>query len=67
MPNPGKNESQKKYIARCMSSEEAKKSFPDTQQRAAFCFSKWKSKGNAKNDYMEAIREHLENKKKDKK
>ena len=66
MPDPQKNESQKKYIERCMSSEESKKSFPDIKQRAAFCFSKWKSKGNMQNNYMEAIQEHVE-KKKDKK
>ena len=66
MPNPGKNESQKKYIERCMSSEEAKKSFPDTKQRAAFCFSQWKSKGDARNSFMEAVQEHLESKKKNK-
>jgi hypothetical protein len=66
MPDPQKNESQKKYIARCMGSEEAIKSFPDVEQRAAFCFSKWKSKGNARNDYMESLREQLESKKKNK-
>ena len=51
MPSPKKNESQKQYITRCMSSEESKKEFPDVKQRAAFCFSKWKSKGNAKNNH----------------
>ena len=67
MPDPQKNESQKKYIARCMTSEEAIKSFPDVEQRAAFCFSKWKSKGDARNSFMEAVQEHLEKKKKDEK
>ena len=59
MPSPKKNESQKKYIERCMSSEEAQKSFPDVKQRAAFCFSQWKSRGNARNNYMDSLREQL--------
>ena len=60
MPSPKKDESQKNYISRCMSSEESKKSFPDQKQRAAFCYSKWKAKGDTRNDYIEAIKEHME-------
>ena len=48
MPSPRKGEQQKDYVSRCMSSEEAKKDFPDTKQRVAFCNSKWENKGNYK-------------------
>lgn len=47
MPSPNKNEKQKEYIARCMSSEEAKRDFPDSKQRVAFCHSKWENKGKS--------------------
>ena len=42
MPTPRKNEKKDKFISRCMSDSEAKKSFPDQDQRVAFCFSEWK-------------------------
>ena len=45
MPSPRKGEQQKDYISRCMSSEEAKKDFPDSKQRVAFCNSKWRQRG----------------------
>jgi hypothetical protein len=47
MPSPRKNERQKEYISRCMSSEEAKRDFPDSKQRVAFCNSKWENKSSA--------------------
>ena len=47
MPSPNPKESREKFIPRCMSSEEAKKSFPDQEQRTAFCFSQWKNKGKS--------------------
>lgn len=42
MPKPNKNESKEEYIARFMSSEEAKRSFPDEKQRSAVAYSEWK-------------------------
>ena len=45
MPSPRKNEDQSDFIQRCMSSEESKRSLPDTEQRVAFCHSQWKRKG----------------------
>lgn len=47
MPSPRKDEIEKEYISRCMSSEEAKRDFPDSKQRVAFCHSKWKNKGKS--------------------
>lgn len=41
MPNPKKNEKKEDFISRCVSSEEAQKTFPDQKQRVAFCYSKW--------------------------
>ncbi len=57
MPNPRKNESQKEYIARYMSSEEAKKTFPDEKQRLAVAYSKYRRKSTVK-----AVKKHLERK-----
>jgi|TARA_R110000824_G_scaffold310153_3_gene497462 hypothetical protein len=47
MPSPRKDEEKKNYISRCMSSEEAKRDFPDSKQRVAFCNSKWENKGKS--------------------
>lgn len=42
MPSPKKGEPRSKFISRCMSDDEAKRDFPDQEQRAAFCYSQWK-------------------------
>lgn len=47
MPSPHEGEKKKNYISRCMSSEEAKRDFPDSKQRVAFCNSKWENKGKS--------------------
>jgi hypothetical protein len=53
MPSPRKDEIQDKFINRCMSDEEAKRSFPDGKQRVAFCHSQWSSKGeNMENKHL---------------
>jgi len=44
MPSPKSEESKDTFISRCMSSTEAKRDFPDTDQRYAFCQSKWENK-----------------------
>ena len=46
MPSPNKNEPQNDFIQRCMSSEESKRSFPDTKERVAFCNSQFKNHGD---------------------
>lgn len=47
IPQPEKNEDDKKFVARCMSNETMKKEYPDSKQRVAVCISqtKRKSKG----------------------
>ena len=57
MPSPNESEQQTKFISRCMSDEEAKKSFPDQKQRAAFCHSQWKSKSSTINETDEAYQQ----------
>ena len=47
MPSPRSGEQQSKFISRCMSSKESKKSFPDQKQRVAFCHSQWKNKSKS--------------------
>lgn len=46
MPEPVANETQREFIARCMSDSEAAKDFPESDQRLAFCFSKWEQDKN---------------------
>lgn len=46
MPLPNPNETESEYIARYISSEEAKKSFPDEKQRLAVAYSEWKKHKN---------------------
>ena len=48
MPNPKPNEQKDEFIKRCMGDSEANQSFPDANQRYAFCQSQWdESKLNA--------------------
>lgn len=51
MPSPREGEREKEYISRCMSSEEAKRDFPDSKQRVAFCNSKWQNKSKGAYEY----------------
>ncbi len=57
MPSPRKNEGEKDFISRCMSSKKSKNSFPDSKQRTAFCYSQWKNKSKATR--MEELLESL--------
>lgn len=41
MPTPVSGENWKNWVARCMSDSESTDSFPDTEQRLAFCLSTW--------------------------
>lgn len=41
MPSPAEGETQRSFIARCMSDREAVGDFPESDQRLAFCFSQW--------------------------
>lgn len=54
MPKPRRNETRSQFIGRCMSDEEAKKTFPDHRQRVAFCINTWeksqRKKDTDKND-----------------
>jgi len=48
MPNPKPNEQKDEFIKRCMGDKEANNSFPESNQRYAFCQSQWdESKLNA--------------------
>ena len=47
MPSPRSGEQQSKFISRCVSSKESKKSFPDQKQRVAFCHSQWTNKSKS--------------------
>lgn len=44
MPNPKAGENEKDYVARFMSSEEAKRDYPDQKQRLAVAYSKFRAK-----------------------
>ena len=44
MPEPKEKETHDEFMSRCMSSEEAQRTFPDMKQRFAFCESQWSKK-----------------------
>lgn len=44
MPTPNQNETERHFIARCVIDDEARRDFPDAEQRLAFCYSQYKNK-----------------------
>lgn len=44
MPTPRDDESKDDWMERCMESEESKDTFPDVEQRRAFCLNTWEEK-----------------------
>ena len=46
IPKPNQNEDDKKFVARCMSSETMKKEYPDNKQRVAICLGQVKKKSS---------------------
>lgn len=50
MPNVEKNEPKEHWISRCMSSEESRSTFPDTDQRYAFCINRWEDNKEKKDE-----------------
>ena len=48
MPHPRKNEKQKAYISRCMGDKEMNQKHPDQKQRAAVCYSFWRTRNKVK-------------------
>lgn len=44
MPTPSGNESESQFISRCMGDAEARRDFPEDDQRLAFCYSQWEGK-----------------------
>ena len=59
MPQPNPNESKEDYISRFMSSEEAKKSFPDNAQRLAVAESLWKKHYKSKSNEVQYLKMSL--------
>ena len=57
MPSPRKGEKKKDFVSRCMSDEEAKRDFPESKQRVAFCNSKFEQ---SKGQLAELINEVIE-------
>jgi len=52
MPTPNKNETQSDFVSRCMGSSEAQKDFPDKEQRAAFCYSRYRQHKKKKTEEL---------------
>ena len=44
MPTPNQGETERHFIARCVIDDEARRDFPDADQRLAFCYSQYKNK-----------------------
>lgn len=57
MPEPRKGESRDEFISRCMGSEESRNSFPDQDQRAAFCHEQWRRHGSGSSSKEEKKKE----------
>lgn len=56
MPIPYTNETENDFIQRCMTDSEAIDSFPDENQRIAFCFSAWDTKDlNLNFDFVKGL------------
>jgi Uncharacterized protein conserved in bacteria (DUF2213) len=52
VPNPRKGESKEGFVSRCMGDAEARSSFPDQKQRAAFCYSQYARKSHSMRDLL---------------
>lgn len=50
LPNPGNQESEKDFIARCMGDAVMNEEFPDAKQRAAVCHTQWRDKDKKAKD-----------------
>ena len=50
MPDPTPGETRDEFISRCMGDAEASDTFPDSDQRAAFCHSQWEAQGYGPDD-----------------
>jgi len=44
MPTPNQGETERHFIARCVIDDEARRDFPDADQRLAFCYSQYENK-----------------------
>jgi len=66
MPTPRQDESRNDFMERCMADAESRRDFPDSDQRAAFCLSRFEQRGEKMaNDYgliravMDSIMKHV--------
>lgn len=64
LPSPRKGEKRDSFISRCMSNAQAKRDFPDQQQRLAVCFSRFRRKRKSIAERLKELRQWLFNKKK---
>jgi HK97 family phage major capsid protein/HK97 family phage prohead protease len=53
LPTPKDGESQDDFVSRCMSSDEAKESLPDNDQRLAACLSQWREEKGGQDPELE--------------
>lgn len=56
MPSPTSGETEREFINRCMADEEARRDFPDQEQRAAFCYSQWERHQSKGIDYANVFK-----------
>lgn len=64
LPTPKKGEGQSSFVSRCMSNTQAKKDFPNRQQRLAVCFSRFKKKKKSIAERLKELGDFLFNRKK---
>ena len=53
MPTPNTGETRQAFVSRCMGDAEARKSFSDPKQRAAFCYSQFDNRNKGKSNATE--------------
>ena len=64
VPSPSDNQDKGQFLANCMSDSVMNKEFPESEQRAAVCYNKWrKAEGVVEVDFTEQIVESRKNKK----
>ena len=62
MPDPRSGETKDEFVSRCMGDAEARDTFPNSDQRAAFCNSQWEEQGYGSDETKKRKRRRRSNK-----
>ncbi len=60
LPSPKGQQDKESFISSCMGSDSMKEEYPDSKQRAAVCYSKWReAKSTIEIDFSNEIHSHF--------